>query len=773
MEGRWLFLRSNRFIWNVVPVVFWAVFLAYFYGGILVHPNEVLLAEGGDGLKNYFTYAWHAEHDKEWLHYAGSNYPHGEHVFFTDGHPLAAWILQALPFLVPWKIGVLNVSIIVGLAICGLCMAALFRRLGLPPWAAAFGAIGITILQPQLQRMGGHLSLSHCWLFPLTWYLLLRIREGERWLLWTLVLFLVVSACFFIHPYTGLMSVLFICGYHVLLFLFRTRTVLRQHKTYWVPVLSAGLPILFFLALLNASDVATDRPTGSMGADIYATRFLSLIVATQPPFSTPLTEFFKYDKLEWESFCYLGSSSLLMLVVIGGKQVSLWVNRTTVRHQQDDLPLYLGSAFLVLLFAMGEWQELFGTYIPMLSQFRGTGRFAWVFYYVCATFCTARLYQYLFIGENTRTWAAVAAFASVVSFYGVEGWAYHVDNSRNIGHGVNVLDGPAPDPLEELIQQAERSGAKAILPLPFFHGGSERYEGDAPEGIHTMALIFAYHTGLPLMAGITSRTSLQSTRDLLALTAPSAFPKRISRSIPPDTPIILLRSNDPLDHDEERTWQTGGPIYANAAGAIRIIPARQLFASSVDSLMRHYIDGNSAMHRYRTWKLEAARESTLQDPFPTVYAAADLMPIRGVVRDHTRLMELPAGALDTSLTYEASFVFRAIDPDAVNIWFVLELQPHSGFDGSWAELRNIRSMPIQFVDSTVTTMVFRPDRTDVAYRFLLKGPDESKGRYEVTNVLVRPLTINAWQLTPAKGGGDRVSFNNIPLGVIPESAGSP
>ena len=736
-------------------------FLLQFYGHVLQAPNSVLLTSGGDGLKNYFTYAWHVDHDDHLLHYGGSGYPYGEHVFFTDGHPLLSWAFQLLPFLSPWKIGVLNTILILGIAGCALCLFALLRRFGVAPWACFVGAFSITLLQPQILRLGGHLSLAHCWFIPLTWYLLMQTRASDRWLRGSSLVCIVVAAAFLTHPYLGLMNAMFIAGYYGLLLLTRSRTVGRKKRTWCEPLIMVAVPLILFLLIMNGSDVSADRPATPGGADIYATRFVSLIVASQDPFVTPLNEFFRYEKLEWESLCYLGLSSLLILVVAGAVQVDRWTGRSVRPLPQDELPLYMGSAFLVLLFAMGEWQSLLGSTIPMLAQFRGTGRFAWVFFHVCTVFCTVRVYQYLFAEGLVRKAVAVSAFTIVIGFYAVEGWAYHRNISKAFGHSPNVLEKSDPE-MAPIVRAIRSVGGKAIIPLPFLHVGSQNYMKGATEPLQALAFPVAFQSAVPLMAGVTSRCSAAHARDLLAVLSPMAYTKHVAKEVTSAAQFILLRSNDPLDMDEQDLWDRGTPLLQTETGAVRIISAKDLFASTGEQLRSRFEAQRTTMHQRGPWWLSTTDSLREQHLFTRTITAAENRTFSGVASSYNTLLKFEAGQLDSALTYEVSFHFEAVDANAVNISFILEHARPDGSTAVWEQLRYVRAMPMQADGEAITTLRFKPTHAEQSYHLLLKGPDASSDRYKVTNLVIRPLQVETWR--EGTWNGEATLFhNNVPL----------
>ena len=60
---------------------------------------------------------------------------------------------------------------------------------------------------------------------------------------------------------------------------------------------------------------------------------------------------------------------------------------------------------------------------------------------------------------------------------------------------------------------AQAQGCTAILPLPYFHKGSEMWDTPADEGLAATTMTASFHLGLPTMASIMSRTSVSETVD--------------------------------------------------------------------------------------------------------------------------------------------------------------------------------------------------------------------------------------------------------------------
>ena len=78
------------------------LFISIFYGKIIISPNDYIFSDKGDGIKNYYTYAYHIKHDKSYINFDGMNYPYGENFLYTDCHPLLANTLKLLSNITPF-----------------------------------------------------------------------------------------------------------------------------------------------------------------------------------------------------------------------------------------------------------------------------------------------------------------------------------------------------------------------------------------------------------------------------------------------------------------------------------------------------------------------------------------------------------------------------------------------------------------------------------------------------------------------------------------------
>jgi len=74
---------------SLFALIIIGIFICFAYQRVLKVPNDFLV-NGGDGMKNYFTYLNHVKNDTTFMTFEGMNYPFGENIIFTDNQPLVA-----------------------------------------------------------------------------------------------------------------------------------------------------------------------------------------------------------------------------------------------------------------------------------------------------------------------------------------------------------------------------------------------------------------------------------------------------------------------------------------------------------------------------------------------------------------------------------------------------------------------------------------------------------------------------------------------------------
>ena len=181
-------------------------------------PSKVI-EPWGDGFKAYTVIQYHARFDTTYSHYNGMNYPYGEQAVAAATQPLISfplkWISENLVDISGQTVVIVNLLMLLGIVLSAFFLYLIFERLGLPGWYSVLGGLGITLLAPQIQRIGFHYGLAHVEVIPIGIYLLLRYQENKHWK-WSAWI-AIFNSCRFAHPFlflrhSGLFGILLLFG---------------------------------------------------------------------------------------------------------------------------------------------------------------------------------------------------------------------------------------------------------------------------------------------------------------------------------------------------------------------------------------------------------------------------------------------------------------------------------------------------------------------------------------------------------------------------------
>ena len=389
-----LFSRITHRQGFLIVLVAATLLVAVPFGFVLQRPNDYFFLAGGDGLQSYFATAFYALYDHG-LRFTGMNYPNGEHILYPNLQPSLAIAINLLQRCglnaARYTIAITNLTALTGLALTPVVLYAILRRLCLPVLYSVLTALFIGFLSPQVDRLGGHMSLSYACFVPWLWYCIIRMQSAPakawRWYLIFMVssllqgltmLYFLACGCFFLLAHVVVLSV-------------QER---RPGPVRWRMLVAALLPLLLFRGWMFLTDPATDRPPNPYGLLVYVTSVTGLFTPTIGPLAT-IWRRFTSPPATPEDWSYIGMVAVFALVATVGRLLVLAWRRKWPRLVRPALPTGLRTglpaAALVLLLAMGFPLTLPGgeglvEYIGPLKQLRALGRFAWPFYYVAGVY---------------------------------------------------------------------------------------------------------------------------------------------------------------------------------------------------------------------------------------------------------------------------------------------------------------------------------------------------------------------------------------------------
>lgn len=560
-----------------------AVLLAFFPKPLLC-PDKYAFAPGGDGIKNYYTPAYYLKYDHG-FHFTGMNYPYGEHIIYTDNQPALSlalnWIDDNLFTLHDRTVGILNIMMLLSVIVCAWCIYAILRRFFMPSWYAIIVSIIISFLSPQLLRITGHYALAYTFFFPLCWLLFMKYTDVEKKWLYFIILATIVIVFSFIHPYYGLLSALFFLSV-ACVYTWENKKGNLSWKFLLHTLLLAFLPLLFTQIFMQFTDVVNDRPQSPYGFLTYRASFESIFLPTFGNYHSWITSIINLKIIQPEGRAYVGIIGIFILLFVLIKWIRRMVSNKKIHTPMPvlprDLSLYLWTGVWVLLFSMAIpfiWSmEFLLDWLTPLKQFRSPGRFAWVFFYIFTIFSS--IYFYLIY----RTWRYKANVVSISLLSATlilwSGDAYH-NISFLEKHGIN---GGYENSFSKencfydtILKENGYSidDFQAILALPYFLEGSEKLYILRGGASVVEAMKASYDTGLPMLQGMMSRTSLSQTLKLAQLMSGDLIEKKIITELN-KKPILLLTVNAEVWEIEKPLVKKGTIIWSNDRISLYVLP---------------------------------------------------------------------------------------------------------------------------------------------------------------------------------------------------------
>lgn len=574
----------------------------YFFGPFWCDPNAYMLGTEGDVMKNYFTFCWHVKYDPSCVQFTGMNYPFGDQINYPDAQPLWSGALRALskawPDAAEYAVGFENMLVLLGQPLTALFAFLLLIKLRVRPWLAVVCAIGAMALEPQTSRISGHFGLSYAYAFPLMVWLYMRARDHADLLRTSFWLSLVSLLLFWIHPYLGFVP----WGFVVLLFLTDLALGWDRKERQRVVTMAVGLaiPIIIFLTVQRFTDHHLERTEHPLGYFEYQTTWSNLFwpyYGMASPLHASL--FGPQGEQTYEGIAYLGMATMLLAPIAGMLALvsAVWRKRQTALPYDPVVLRMMIPAGLMLLFAMGfpfdlDLQALLWK-IPWVSQFRSAGRFAWPAYWVLffmAVTAANRIH-----GATARSllrpigWLCIALVV-VLPLY--EGFYHYKVLSSRMGTPPNLFREQGLSPRQRAWVGHARSmkGYSAIVPLPWYHIGSDEFFVVAPIESERRSMLLSWHTGLPIMANLLPKVSVSETRIMLNAMGPPWYSRSMAELLPPSTKFLVIAGTGELQHADRSIKDRSELVKDFGEVELRSLTADQLFSDQRPALFERALE---------------------------------------------------------------------------------------------------------------------------------------------------------------------------------------
>ncbi|MBO7144427.1 MAG: hypothetical protein J6W13_06310 [Salinivirgaceae bacterium] len=532
---------------------------------------------GGDALKDFYNTYYHVKYDTSLVRNNSMNYPYGEHYTYTGAQLYVSAPLQFLrrSFGVDCSSSVLlwiNLLIWISILLGSVFLYLIFRELRVPILYSVLGAVAITYLSPQIDRLTAHLTLSYVFIVPCALFLFLRWFKTRQWK-YTAFIALLTFVAGLVHPYYIFFIAviwLFVCGY-VFFYVATDKTARRRVVIH--ALLQFVIPFLLFTLLTRIGDDAADRTAIPWGFHAYRGRLRGLL--------TPVGRSYWSSNIEWESWTFIGYVALIVLAsgMLAAVRKAIGRKWRQMLQVTDDtyLSIVFWAAFVLMIFSLGFPLDMLPqycfNYIGPLSQLRAVGRFLWLMFYVLniiAVYVVARKM------ESFALRTKIIVVCTVALLYGFDIYTFTCNNNyEHKNQLITDFDNELPE--NGWVGRIDVKQYQSILPLPMYSIGTEHIWLDHKAGMYENSLYVSMKTGLPLHSLYASRSRIQEAYRNIAFRQEPFLPFAVIGDMDSQRAVLVIAPSGltDLNENEKRIISCSDSLFSeNGIEFYSIMPSR-------------------------------------------------------------------------------------------------------------------------------------------------------------------------------------------------------
>jgi hypothetical protein len=548
-----LTLLYNRFTGLILVFILSILILAIFYGKVISSLNTTYFSTDGDGIQSYYNTYYLAKYDTTLMYSHSMNYPYGEVAFYSLSQPLVAGTLKFISNnfvdVTPYTVGILNFLMLFSVVLAAVFLYLILIETGLSVYPALIISVGIAFLSPQIDRFGGHFTLSYVCAIPLLLYLLLLFHKRHCKILYSSLTGAVVFVLM-----TGM--VYFATFFAIILLFYWSSVLLSKNNKTSIPrfrillhiALQLIIPVLvFYLITSQFSHLSPDKPSRPYGFLVYKASPESVLLPLWIDYGRFLHKIRNFSYVQWEGISYVGITAALGFMVILASLIKKIYRRNwkelLLVTDNFFLNILFWASFVALLYSFG-LPFIFGLeflveYLGPLQQIRSIGRFAWLFYFVINLVVFYRIWRWQqFEGKkHVKTMALILCMTFLYAdvYFFLKYRQGYLNNKFPVWS-----DFRNTEPDNQWVGRIEPEKYQAILPLPLYHMGSDNYGMNPRCNMLANSFLVSMKTGLPVAAIYLSRASISQSIKNIALALEPYREFRILKDLPDKRPLLIV-----------------------------------------------------------------------------------------------------------------------------------------------------------------------------------------------------------------------------------------
>ncbi|MBW8050539.1 MAG: hypothetical protein FVQ77_09410 [Cytophagales bacterium] len=560
---------SNQRLAILLIIIIQSCLLLFAFKNILF--KDLLFVNYYDGIKNYFTFISYLKQNfNEGIFiFKNMNYPYGDYLFYAGNNPILAIFVKLFSNYIfdvtSYSFEIYNFFCIINILISTFFVYKILSYILNSKILIYPLSLILPWLCPQIIRLNvGHFNLSFSFTFLLITYLLLRFYNSynenniKSCIINSILIIFSVIIFTFIHLYyIGLLLIL-IFSFFFFWTIYEFIKTKRYPKllNYFSFIIIFSLIPVFIIKLIDKFYDFRRTIVGGYDWDTWSLTFPALFTSYDHNVIKFPIEY--VNGIPYESHAFLGNFALiatliLIITYIFKRKWFLSFKKIFDSDKGFFILLLLASALVSLLIAFGEKIYIFNNsyritnyltpfyYLHKITdsvtQFRCLGRFNWFFFWGF-NFCVAFIIDY-YLRHNKSMWLKTIVFGliicSIIDTYDMitvfkkKKYENYLTNESYI------------EEMKSLTNKVDFSKYQAILPIPYYHVGSENYDYtiDPIESFCTQTMQLSLMSNLPLMSSKMSRTAEYQVKEFFELFIEEDFPKDLSKLLS-DKPILVL-----------------------------------------------------------------------------------------------------------------------------------------------------------------------------------------------------------------------------------------
>ncbi len=753
-------LLKNIFVWflAIAPIFF-------LYHQLIFNPNTILLDSEGDGIKNYYTYKYYIHNSTSWTDFDGMNYPYGEIVTYLDSQPpisiLIKMVSKVFPNIVNYDVGIMHYLILLSFVFSIFLFYKIFALLKVNFLFSILGAWLIVLMSPQFMRLFGHYSLSYMFMYPLIIYLLLQANRRKTN---NIIILFIILFSFFLHPYIGLSLFAFVGLVGFIQWI--------AYKYYpWKKLIGdfivrGVLPISIFLIVTFLLDHHVNRSNNPSGLTYYHSYLKTIFVASFEPSKSFYKSFISFHDQPFEGIAYIGfASNIIVLLSV------FWYAFKRKFYISKEVRILVLASFFLLLFSFGiphvyPFPKLLDL-LPSLRQFRGLGRFSWFFYYVINIVTVVTLFE-IYSNSKGKKFVKILPVLLLLIFCGE---AYYHQKGLNISRLKvnNEFNLEIGKEYSSAIANVTAKDFQAILPLPFYHVGSEDFAVEGSSQSVKNSMLLSYHLGMPILGSLGSRTSVDESKKALSILLPKYFEKTIAEDIKSRKDFLVMASSGEMSEEESFLVSEAKLIHTGNSFSLYSLPFARLFEyhKHRETLLATFSSLNNLRHLKNGYVVSDTSKYFRVEDYDT--EQKDISYIGGAKvldkKASTSFFEIPEGELEAGKEYELSLWTYNKGYGRASFQIIWAEYDVVAGKGNWKYSTDGRFSEKIDGDWSLIQFKFTPPNNKTSYKIYIPGRDNGVEKIYLDNIILKEASLDIYRLLPQENGTKKLLHNNFAIDV--------